>query len=52
MNELKQTWYSRDNRKKSGSALMVVLMLMSTQMYNFIGVEKKEQTSKRSRRPR
>ena len=40
MNELKQTWYSRDNRKKSGSALMmVVLMLMSTQMYNFIGVE-------------
>ena len=40
MNELKQTWYSRENRKKSGSALMmVVLMLMSTQMYSFIGVE-------------
>ena len=40
MNELKQTWYSRENRNKSGSALMmVVLMLMSTQMYNFIGVE-------------
>ncbi|MEK9738171.1 MAG: hypothetical protein VW438_00400, partial [Euryarchaeota archaeon] len=40
MNELKQTWYSRENRKKSGSALMmIVLMLMSTQMYNFMGFE-------------
>ena len=40
MKEEKQTWYSRENRKKSGSALMmIVLMLMSTQMYNFIGVE-------------
>ena len=45
MNELKRTWYSRENRKKSGSALMmVVLMLMSTQMYNFMGVEE-EKTS-------
>ena len=40
MKEEKQTWYSRENRKKSGSAMMmIVLMLMSTQMYNFIGVE-------------
>ena len=40
MNEEKQTWYGRENRKKSGSALMmVVLMIMSTQMYNFIGLD-------------
>lgn len=42
MNEEKQTWYGRENRKKSGSALMmVVLMIMSTQMYNFIGLDEK-----------
>ena len=43
MNEEKQTWYGRANRKKSGSALMMVaLMLLSTQMYNFIGVDQTE----------
>ena len=43
MNEKIQTWYGRENRKKSTSALMmVVLMLLSTQMYNFIGAEEAE----------
>ena len=37
MKDEKQTWYSHETRKKSGSALlMVALMLMSTQMYNFM----------------
>ena len=43
MNKEIQTWYGRENRKKSTSALMmVVLMLLSTQMYNFIGAEEAE----------
>ena len=51
MKEEKQTWYSRENRKKSGSALMmIVLMLMSTQMYNFIGVEEEPTNLEMSRR--
>ena len=37
MSEQRQIWYSSEARRKSGSAfLMVILMLMSTQMYNFI----------------
>ena len=43
MKDEKQTWYSHETRKKSGSALlMVALMLMSTQMYNFMEFDEVE----------
>ncbi len=44
MNELTQTWYSHDGRKKSSTAiLMVMLLVLSTQMYNFLDREESSQ---------